>query len=158
MCEIDWTAVASFSKEMLTPVIAVVATYIAWQQWKTNKQKLILDRYDRRLKVYEEVVQILSIIIQTSRAKFEDLIKFRRAVSEADFLFEPEIMQYIDEIYKRGIQLEYWNKQYRDSTQPIPEGYDHQKVCDSMHAEFTWFSVQFEPAKQKFKKYLDISK
>jgi len=158
MCEIDWSVVAEFSKQMMTPLIAIVATYIAYQQWNTNKQKLILDRYDRRLKVYEEVVQILSIILQTSRAKFEDLIKFRRAVSEADFLFEPEIMQYIDEIYKRGIQLEYWNKQYRDSTQPIPDGYDHQKVCDSMHNEFTWFSVQFEPAKQKFKKYLDISK
>jgi len=158
MCEIDWSVVAEFSKQMMTPLIAIVATYIAYQQWNTNKQKLILDRYDRRLKVYEEVVQILSIIIQTSRAKFEDLIKFRRAVSEADFLFEPEIMQYIDEIYKRGIQLEYWNKQFRDSTQPIPDGYDHQKVCDSMHAEFMWFSVQFDPAKQKFKKYLDISK
>ena len=58
MCEIEWSTVASFSKEMLTPIIAVVATYIAWQQWNTNKQKLILDRYDRRLKVYEEVVQI----------------------------------------------------------------------------------------------------
>jgi len=158
MCEIDWSIVAEFSKQMMTPLIAIVATYIAYQQWNTNKQKLILDRYDRRLKVYEEVVQILSIILQTARPRFEDLIKFRRAVAEADFLFGPEIMQYIDEIYKRGIQLEYWNKQYRDYTQDIPEGYDHKKVCDSMHAEIMWFSEQFEPAKLKFKKYLDISK
>jgi len=158
MCEIDWPIIAEFLKQAMTPLIAIIATYIAYQQWNTNKQKLILDRYDRRLKVYEEVVQILSIIIQTARPNFEDLIKFRRAVSEADFLFGPEIMQYIDEIYKRGIQLEYLNKQYRDSTQPSAEGYDHQKVCDSMHAEFIWFSKQFEPAKLKFKKYLDISK
>lgn len=157
MCEIDWSVVAEFSKQMMTPLIAIVATYIAYQQWNTNKQKLILDRYDRRLKVYEEVVQILSIILQTARPRFEDLIKFRRAVSEADFLFGSEIMQYIDEIYKRGIQLEYWNKQCRDYTQDIPEGYDHKKVCDSMHAEITWFSKQFEPAKLKFKKYLDVS-
>ena len=31
------------SKALLTPVIAVVATYIAWQQWQTNRQKLNLE-------------------------------------------------------------------------------------------------------------------
>jgi hypothetical protein len=40
---------------LLTPVIAIVAIYIAWQQWQTNVQKLNLARYDRRLRVYEEV-------------------------------------------------------------------------------------------------------
>jgi len=54
--------------------------------------------------------------------------------------------------------LEYWNNEYRDYTQQTPEGYDHKKVCDGMHAELTWLSAQFEPAHQKFKKYLDISK
>ena len=44
---------------LLTPVIAIVAVYIAWQQWQTNRQKLILDRYDRRLRIYEEVRKIL---------------------------------------------------------------------------------------------------
>ena len=33
------------SKGLLTPVIAIVATYIAYQQWKTNRQKLNLERY-----------------------------------------------------------------------------------------------------------------
>ena len=57
------TEIAEFSKALLTPVIAIVATYIAWQQWKSNQLKLHLDRYDRRLRVYEEVRQILSIIV-----------------------------------------------------------------------------------------------
>jgi hypothetical protein len=30
------------SKALLTPLIAIVATYIALQQWKTNQQKLNL--------------------------------------------------------------------------------------------------------------------
>jgi len=146
------------SKALLTPLVAVVATYIAWQQWKTNQLKLHLDRYDRRLKVYEEVRQILSIIVRDAKASYEDLLKFRRAVSEADFLFGPEIPAYIDEIYQRGVKLQFWSAEYRDSTQAKPEGYDHQKVCDGMHTELLWLSDQFEPAHQKFKKYLDISR
>lgn len=156
MCKIDWTVVAEFSKAMLTPMIAVVTAYIAWQQWKINRQKLNLDLYDRRLKVYEEVRQILSIILRDAKASYDDLMKFYRAVSEADFLFGPEISEYIEEIYQRGVQLQYWNGEYRDYTQLKPEGYDHKKICDGMHAELMWMTHQFEPAKEKFKKYLTI--
>lgn len=146
------------SKGLLTPLIAIVATYVAWQQWQTNRQKLILDRYDRRLRVYEEVRKILSIILRDAKASYADLLQFRTAVSEADFLFGPEIPEYIDEIYKRGVKLQYWCGEYRDYTQEKPEGYDHKKVVDGMHSELTWLTEQFEPAKSKFKKYLDVSR
>jgi len=145
-------------RALLTPVIAIVATYIALQQWKTNKQKLDLDRYDRRLRVYEEVKKILSIIVRDAKASSDDLLRFRTSVSEADFLFGPKIPQYIDEIYNHGLSLCRWNREYRDYTQEEPEGYDHKKVVDEMDKELTWFTNQFEPAKQKFKKYLDVSK
>jgi len=146
------------SKSLLTPLIAIVATYIAWQQWKTNRQKLNLERYDRRLRTYEEVRKILSIIFRDANATTEDLLKFRTSVSEADFLFGPEIPEYIDEIYKRGLSLWRWNQEYRDGKQGMAEGYDHKKVVGEKHKELDWLVSQFEPAKEKFKKYLDISK
>jgi len=150
--------IIEISTALLTPVIAVIATYIAWQQWQTNKQKLNLERYDRRLRIYEEVRKILSIILRDADASTEDLLKFITSVSEADFLFGPEITEYINQIYKRGLSLWKWNQQYRDYTQEKPEGYDHKKVVEEIHKELTWLTEQFEPAKEKFKKYLDISK
>lgn len=142
---------------LLTPLIAIVATYVAWQQWKTNQRKLVMERYDRRLKIYEEVRRILSIVLRDAKANPEDLLKFRTSVSEADFLFGPEVMSYIDEIYKRGLNLWRCNQEYRDYSQEKPEGYDHKKICDEMHTELTWFTRQFEPAKHMFNPYLDIS-
>jgi hypothetical protein len=150
--------IAEVSRALLTPTIAIIATYIAWQQWQTNRQKLNLERYDRRLHVYEEVIKILSIIMRDADASYEDLLKFRTSVSEADFLFGPEISEYLDEIFKRGLKLRYWNNEYRDCTQEIPEGYDHEKVVNGSHEELIWLSEQFDPAKEKFRKYLDISK
>jgi len=119
---------------------------------------LNLERYDRRLRIYEEVRKILSIILRDADASTEDLLKFITSVSEADFLFGPEITEYINQIYKRGLSLWKWNQQYRDYTQEKPEGYDHKKVVEEMHKELTWLTKQFVPAKEKFKKYLDISK
>ncbi len=148
--------IIDLSKALLTPLIAIVATYIAWQQWRTNQQKLNLERYDRRLRVYEEVRKILSIVMRDARAGYEDLLKFRTSVSEADFLFGPEIPAYIDEIYKHGVQLELWNSQYCQSGQETPEGYNHQNIVAGSHAELAWLTAQFEPAKEKFKKYLNV--
>lgn len=145
------------STALLTPLIAIVTTYIAWQQWKTNRQKLVMDRYDRRLRVYDEVQRILRDISVHLKPSIEDMVKFRSSVSEADFLFGPEITAYIDEIYKHGLSLHVWNQEYRDLTQAPPPGYDHNKVVAGMDNESTWITSQFEPAKQKFKKYLDIS-
>ncbi|HYC47398.1 MAG TPA: hypothetical protein VED01_18135 [Burkholderiales bacterium] len=150
--------IVQISQALLTPLIAIVATYIAWQQWRTNQPKLILDRYDRRLRIYEEVKRILSIILRDAKASTDDLLKFRTSVSEADFLFGPEIPEYIDEIYRHGVALWRWSQEYRDYRQEKPEGYDHNKVVDEMHKELKWLTEQFEPAKQKFKKYLDVSK
>lgn len=72
-----------------TPIVAVAAVRIAWEQMKINRQKLVLDRYDRRLRIYEEVKRLLSIVMRDGKIAMEDLLKFRVATSEADFLFGP---------------------------------------------------------------------
>lgn len=154
---ISYRQLLDLSLVLLTPLIAVIATYIAWQQWKTNQLKVKLDRYDRRLKVYEEVQSILRIILRDANASYDDLLRFRISVAEADFLFGAEITEFIEEIYQRGLKLTWWTKQYRDYTQQEPPGYDHQKVVDGMHSELTWITSQFDPARLKFKRYLDIS-
>jgi hypothetical protein len=154
----DVDQIVRLSSALLTPLIAIVAAYVAYQQWQTNRMKLVLDRYDRRLRIYEEVRKTLSITMRDGGAGTDDLLKFRTSVSEADFLFGPEIVTYIDEIYTRGLNLWRCNTEYRDYTQEQPAGYDHKKLVEEKYKELRWSTAQFEPAKEKFKKYLDISK
>lgn len=139
-------------------LIAIIALYIAYQQWQTSRQKLKLDLYKSRLRIYEEVKKILSIMIAGSEVSSANLINFYTLVSEADFLFGPEIRQYIDEIYSHGVNLRRWNLEYRDITQDQPEGYDHNEVVRELAQERQWLGQQFEPAREKFKKYLSMSK
>jgi hypothetical protein len=151
---LDAKEVVALFNALLTPLIAVVAVYIAWQQWQTNKHELELELYDRRLRIYEEVRKILSIILLEAEASTEDLLKFRTAVSEADFLCGHEVVAYVDEIYRRGLHLRKWNTQYRDAS----PGCDHAKVVEEIDKELTWLTDQFEPTKQLFMKYLKLTK
>lgn len=150
--------ISDICQGFLTPIIAIIALYIAYQQWRTNEAKLQLDLYERRLKIYEEVTCIIAIVMQKADVSYEELSRFARSVSEADFLFESEIKTYIDEIYKRGVKLSSLNKQYNHfvTTNITPANYDHQSVCDGMNQENLWFIEQFEQARQKFSRYLKI--
>lgn len=90
--------IIKISQGLLTPVIGIIATYIAWQQWRTNQNKLRLDRYERRLQVYKEVVRFISVGIRDANYDNNELMTFRPKVSEADFLFGEEVPKYIDEL------------------------------------------------------------
>ncbi|MGE0882757.1 MAG: hypothetical protein AB7P14_04385 [Blastocatellales bacterium] len=150
--------ILKISQGLLTPVIGIIATYIAWQQWKTNKNKLRLDKYEKMLQVYKEVVRYISVGIRDANYDDNELMTFRSKVTEADFLFGDEVSKYIDELHQRSVSLSRWNKEYRDHSQSKPVGYDHKNVVDEMHKELAWVSSQLEPARNIFKKYLDISR
>jgi len=152
--------VISILQGLLTPIIGLIAVYIAWQQWKGNQLKLKMDRYERRLRVYQEVVKMLKVCANGEIREFSLILEFGAATAEADFLFGPEIRQYLDEISTRAAKLRSANVQYRDLTQPIPENYDHEKIVSEIGTQTAWFVEQLvekSVAKNKFGKYLNIT-
>lgn len=143
---------------LLTPVIGVTTAYIAWQQWRTNERKAVLDRYERRLQIYQRVIEMLRHICSNFRPELQDLFKFSAETAEADFLFGEDIPKYIDEIYTRGVELNTANFEYRDLFQSVPAGYDHQDFVRRMTDQKNWFIKQFSVAKGIFREYLDVSR
>ena len=141
---------------LLTPTIALVTVYIAFAQWRIERAKFRFDRYDRRLKVYNDLRETIALVLQDSDISLGDLWKLRRHRFEVDFLFGPEIQKYLDEVHEACVNLWSANSQYRDLTQPTPEGYDHQKIVDQKHKAILWLAEQNEIAHRIFRKYLDI--
>ena len=141
-----------------TTIVACIAAYIAYQQWRTNRRRLQLDLYDRRLRLYEAVIKYIIVVKTDFRPKLDDLIEFRRSTAEADFLFGPDIRAYLNELFKHGVQLRGWaEKNNRDYIQSMPPDYDHRKVTDGMQREEDWFIDQGEKALKQFKSYLNLA-
>jgi hypothetical protein len=44
---------STVSSALLTPVVALLAMYIAYRQWRTAQNKLKLDLFERRVAIYE---------------------------------------------------------------------------------------------------------
>ena len=143
---------------LLTPIIGIIAVYIAFQQWRTNALKSKLDLFDRRFNVFLKVRRILSSVVPEGSAKEEEFLKFRSDVAEAYFVFGQEIEDYLDEIYRHGIGLATAHRLHRVPKEERPKDYDPRKIADQMDAELAWLMNQLPVVKAKFKRYLDVSK
>lgn len=84
---------------LLTPVIAVLTTLIAYQQYRLRKDEKALIMYDRRLKVYNQVVSVTHKIRASEPMCMQDALDWIHSLTEADFLFGAEVKELIAEIY-----------------------------------------------------------
>src|SRR5258708_25252441 len=88
-----------------TLVIGLVAAYIAWRQWRTSHDRLVLDLFDRRLLVFQELTRAISEAFHKPNAEIQDLAKFDVATEKARFLFGPEVHSYLAEVRKHLINI-----------------------------------------------------
>lgn len=81
----------------ITVTIAAFVGIITFLQWVTAREKIVLDLFDKRFDVYEELRSAIAYQIRYSRVDEEHYFKFARAVSRAKLLFGPEVFSVLEE-------------------------------------------------------------
>ncbi len=136
-----------------TPVLAMIVTYIAWQNYLTASNKLRFDLFEKRYRVYRALMMLLGKIENDFRLSDEDLKKYYQRTRASRFLFGDEVNAYFDTIKMRILEL-------RSAQRFIDSLPDHER---SNHIEkkgelLLWFSKQVDEAPQRFDKYLLLGK
>jgi hypothetical protein len=108
-CLSFWT---EFALRLTVPVATVlVAAFVAaitWFQWKTNREKLRLDLYQRRFEIYLRVLDFHVALWQQDEPKLDVLhVPFMKASWESKFLFPKEsgIYDFLDEYNLRTARV-----------------------------------------------------
>jgi hypothetical protein len=156
-CAIGGMSVWAVLQGLLTPVIAAIATYIAWQQWQANRQKLKLDLYQQRFKVFDAVRDMLGMMYTTvsdDKRLFELLSKTRGT----EFLFGAEINDYVEKVWRRASSLSATHKTLNQMLETSAPPEDRKKLAEAERIEVTWAREETLVVADKFKKYLDLSK
>ncbi|MDP9968816.1 hypothetical protein J2W39_000039 [Variovorax paradoxus] len=86
--EPHWTA---YLTALLTPVVAIVAAYVAIINARTARNKLKLDLFDRRIKVFTTIRDIVRTTIKYEAlddAAYTDLVN---AFNDAEWLFDANV-------------------------------------------------------------------
>ncbi|NRP19911.1 hypothetical protein LPJGGPFB_03169 [Ensifer adhaerens] len=87
-----------------TTMISGLVFVVAYLQWRTAHQKVVLDLFDRRLAIYEKLRQSMRIINQTGKVSDEADRLLLEAESEAAFLFGPDIQEYFRDLWMLYVQ------------------------------------------------------
>ena len=92
-----------FFSALLTPLIAVVMTYIALQQYRANRLKLRQNLYDRRFALYNATAEFLAYIFSHGAVDNQQLFPFLQRTRESYFLFGPDVADYVTTLHKKAV-------------------------------------------------------
>ena len=153
------TAVAVLGA-LLTPTIAVITAYVAYQQWRTNKTRLDLDLYDRRLAIYKALEEFYVGINIPGDIRYPMLSKLRFSTAEARFLFPKEIENHLDALHMKGFRAAQLREQlYPISKEPgLPKGEARSKAVDEESKLLQEIQGPlWNESKKLFRKYLTLA-
>lgn len=143
-----WTQILT---ALAVPSALVIAVGNAWWQSRLSRRQLKQAIFEKRFAVYLTVRDFIGRVCKTLDVKLQECFTFQYDTNQAEFLFEPPVQTFINEVYRKATELHSVNEILRGA----PNG-DQQRLNEK-HGLATWFAVDaHEIAKTQFAPYLRL--
>jgi len=136
--------------KLVTVLIAVFATYVAYRQYALGREKFKLDLFDKRFAVFAATRRFLTHVLQQANVSMEQLFEYRAGVAEATFLFDDGIVDYLKSIDERALRL--WASM--ETMKPLPVGEARTTAAREVSEAVQWLADQLPELKIRFAPYL----
>ena len=113
----------------LTPTIAIVAVYIAYQQWRTNQANLRERLFERRMEIFQTAEEAISAVLREGMQDEDSQWKLVEAGSKSRFLFGAEVQQFLEEVRKNIIDGNLAHKLQDHPQHDRSEQIDREAAC-----------------------------
>lgn len=145
---IHWTEYASALGPTL---IGFGVIYIAFQQWRVNRDTFREKLFDRRIKVFETVHRAMSEVIAEIDSTKQTIDELTRAYQKSHFLFRKDLSDYILQVREKCIEIHEANREYNhDPVAANADGWVAKK-----HDNARWINDQLDTSLwKKFEHYI----
>jgi len=92
-------------RDILTLGLGCAVAIIGYAQWRTTNQKVVIDLFERRLRVYEAFRDVVVEIAQRGEASPTSSNRFWRVQADAEFLFGADVHAFLVRVGKYIIAL-----------------------------------------------------
>jgi len=139
---------------LLTPVIAFLAVYIAYQQYSVNRRRFLFEVYERRLAVYKSIQAFFDEFVKEGNITYESCREFAFNTAEVVFIFDKVIQNKIEEIHKNSIVLAGLNYELhpRSGSSTILSDQERDEIAKKITEQSKWLLKQREMIKGLFQK------
>lgn len=123
---INWPSIASVCIAAAVGIVGLQQYLLARQQFRLAREKFKLDLFEKRFAVYKGTQKYLAEILRDGRLDLEESIQFLRETQDATFLFDHNIVEYLDSLYRRGVDLMTLN----NKLEGVPVGPERNELCE----------------------------
>jgi hypothetical protein len=138
-------------------VVALVALYFTRQQRKTEKAKLRLDAYPKRIEIFRCTERFLSRAWADKNAYMPGLLtEFHDCKKEARFLFDKKMAGYLDDVYE-GVERHFHLEMKLEINGDTMSFGEKRGLQNRVFASRHWLGQQNVQLRERFAKYVDLS-
>jgi hypothetical protein len=141
---------------LITALIGLIAVYIAYQQWKTNRanqetnsKRLKMELYEKRFAIYDSARTFLRDTVVTSSVTDGMLVKYWAGINSARFLLDDELTKYLEEIERKAVDLQSIQIEAQGPNGPSKGAHERGELKE-------WFYAQISILNEKFYPYLKL--
>ena len=128
--------------KFFTLVVGIAVVIVAWLQWSVALNKLRLDLFDRRYKVYDAAKKFILQVLRDWNFDDSALVEFDAGTSDAEFLFDDDVVLFLRQTRELAWQT-------RDCRRLLEhkQGDERTDLAKIGDASFAWITEQFSTNK-----------
>jgi len=149
-----WVDIAvKLTPAFITLVVGLIASFVAYLQYKTNRDKLRLDLFSKRLEAFEKLQEYLVAVMREGRVEDKSLSILAEARYKSRFLFGPEIEKYFEELWSKAVDMRtLFARLYGPNSLPV--GPERGIICEQEGALLKWKTKQLTESEALYSKYM----
>lgn len=158
---------------LATISIAILTFFLFWIQFfqhrherRTSSANYKVALFDKRLNVFDNIEEYFSSFMREGRPSIEEVMKLRAKVRNANFLFPPEPLKFVQEVVNKSFEYQKfylvreplreraWNKEELSEEEVARKD----AALERMHAIQNWFleQIQSERLRKEFSPYISL--
>ncbi len=139
-----------------TVLLVLIAAGIAYLVYRSRVRTAGTRKslHARRCEVYNDVVQVLTMLGKRGEIRKEELLDFRSRTQDAALLFDGEVAAYIDDIYGRGVKLMSTSELLQGTS--VAVGEERDRITVENAKQLIWLADQLAMMQKKFARYPDV--
>jgi hypothetical protein len=157
MCR--WDAILKSGPAVVTALVAICVAVIAYRQWRTARERLRLDLYNRRFEIYSKVLDFSQALSMWHGTPEQMALRapFIKAFRESRFLFPRSsgVYNLLEEFQEHAMVVMGF-----EDLKPVLQTLDQETMrqYEKRTESQAWIMSAFEPLEQKMAPYLDFHK
>jgi hypothetical protein len=155
MCALSPVDYISTFLPIATFALSVAVGIIALLQWRLARNKLRLDLFDRRYKIYEETQTFVDSINNDPGNVDSYLNAFNAGTSNAGFLFDADVVNYIKQVREKAAYMRTARTLYEaEERKSQPNEAERVRNIERYEADRAWLIEQATAMTKTFTPYL----